>query len=186
MKKYDLDEKSWVIQDDLPQMQYDFEQLWSLHPEKLGQIKIYNRLINTPRWTQCYGKSYGFSGILHEAMELPEEFEQFKIWANSLGFGTFDQILINWYQDGNHYIGTHADNEPQIVKNSAILSISLGAERTFRIRSKYTNEVINNIAMTDKSYVVMGGEMQKHFTHEVPKVANSGKRINITFRIFKK
>lgn len=185
MVKHDLGEQSWIIQDDIPELPYDFEQLWSLHPEQFGQVKIYNRLVDTPRWTQCYGKSYWFSGMLHEALELPEEFDPFLLWSNLLGFGNFDQVLVNWYES-HHYIGKHTDNEPQIQPNSAILCISLGAERTFRIRSKETGKIVQDFKLKDQSYIVMGGETQKHFTHEITKTSKKvGNRISLTFRIFK-
>ena len=43
--------------------------------------------------------------------------------------------------------------------------------------------------MPNNTVVVMGGEMQKYFKHEIPKITgkkgeNFGRRINITFRQF--
>ena len=113
--------------------------------------------------------------------------------GNSLGYeNIFNQILINWYGNGAHYIGPHTDNEAQIVSASPIISITLNEgtiERIFRIRSKIDKKIILDISMPDKTYLVMGGDMQKMFTHEVPKITGKkdlvGKRINITFRQFK-
>lgn len=47
-----LDEKSWIIQGQIPIdiiNSYDFDRLWQLHPEEYGQIKMFNKLIDTPR-----------------------------------------------------------------------------------------------------------------------------------------
>ena len=44
--------------------------------------------------------------------------------------------------------------------------------------------------MKNQTYLIMCGDMQKKYTHEVPKVSGKkgeemGRRINITFRKFK-
>lgn len=190
-----LDEKSWIIQGNLPtNIDYNFDQLWTLHPPEYGIVKIFDKLIHTPRYTQNYGKSYWYTGMMHNAVELPELFKPFQQWANSLGYeNSFNQILINWYANGTHYIGPHSDNEAQIIPSSPIISITLNEgtiERIFRIRSKIDKKIQLDIPMADKTYLVMCGDIQKTFTHEVPKITGKksdsvGKRINITFRQFK-
>lgn len=183
-----LSEESWVDQLRLPDMKYDFDELWNAHPEEFGLVKIFGRLVRTPRWQQSYLQGYNFSGMFHKAEPLPEVFQPFFDWANSLGYGKFTQVLVNWYQDGHHYIGAHSDSERQLVKNSPIVSISLGCTRKFRIRNK--KGIVKDIAMDSDTAIVMGGHFQQEFKHEVPKIggkkgAKVGSRINITFRIFK-
>ena len=39
-------------------------------------------------------------------------------FVDKLGNGPFDQVLVNWYQNGNDYISAHSDDEPQIKPNS--------------------------------------------------------------------
>jgi alkylated DNA repair dioxygenase AlkB len=193
IKYLDENKRSWVIQGNLPKNiidLYNFESLWNLHPEEYGQIKIFNKLINTPRWQQTYCKDYWYSGMLHEALLLPEEFQIFYDWINTLDMGLysgkFNQLLINWYRDGNHYIGKHSDNESQIVKDSPIMSISLGSKRKFIIRDKKTSDIVLDLEMVNNSYLIMCGEMQKNYTHEVPKDKKiKDRRINITMRQFK-
>jgi len=46
----------------------------------------------------------------------------------------FNSVLVNYYKDGTKIIPFHRDNEREIVKNSTIISISYGAERTFLFR----------------------------------------------------
>lgn len=189
-EKYDLGNNSLIIYGSLPtNIVYDFEELWNLHPNELGKLIIYGKEINAPRWFQNYIKNYFYTGVIHQGIELPHQFKQFLNWANSLNYGIFNQVLVNWYQNGHHYIGKHSDNEPIIKKNSAIMSISLGAKRIFRIRDKKTNIIVKDIEMNNNSYIIMIGEMQKYFTHEVPKINGKkgeqiGKRINITMRQF--
>lgn len=180
-----LDEDSWIKLGTLPDGIYkdNFCEMWDLHPESLSTIKIYGKTIQTPRWVQTYITPYMFSGVVHDAIPLPEQFKPYLDWVDSLGHGPFNMVLANFYKDGSHYIGNHSDSEEQLVKYAPIVSISFGDTRTFRIRSKNTGKVVKDIELTHLSYVVMGGKMQERYTHEVPKTTKSTKpRINLTFR----
>lgn len=98
----------------------------------------------------------------------------------------YQQLLINWYQDGDHYIGPHSDDESQLVKNSAIYSFSFGQTRDFVIKSKELDYKMV-LELTNNSLIIMGGEIQKYYTHQVPKRSIKkcpNRRINITSRLF--
>jgi alkylated DNA repair dioxygenase AlkB len=43
----------------------------------------------------------------------------------------FDYVLINYYANGNNYIGYHSDDERDLKSNGVIASLSLGASRDF-------------------------------------------------------
>lgn len=193
-KLYRLDEESWIEQGCIPTDITDvhtFNTLWYLHPDEYGEVYYNGKVIKTPRWQQNYLRDYNFSGMNHKAKPLPIEFVPYLEWANQFnGNVTFNQVLINWYANGHHYINPHTDNEKQLVKHSPVLSLSLGQERTFRIRNKLDNKSILDLQMPDKTYLMMCGKMQEHYLHEVVKVngkkgENMGKRINITFRVLK-
>lgn len=187
-----LDDSSWIEQGTLPATtSYNFDALWQLHPEEYGKVYIHGKLISTPRWQQSYMKPYWFSGMNHPAKELPDLVMPFLDWVNKL-YETkwvFNQVLINWYADGHHYIGPHADDEKQLVPGSPIISLSLGETRKFRIRDKNERKIVKDIDMPNETCIAMCGEMQKHYLHEVPKITGNkgidmGKRINITFQVF--
>ncbi len=193
-KLFTLDKDSWIEQNAIPstlQNLYDFDELWKLHPEEYGTVSYMGKVVKTPRWQQTYLKDYYFSGMIHKALPLPEKFQPFLDWANSLSDDVvYNQVLVNWYANGEHYIGPHSDNEKQIIPFSPVLSVSLGQERVFRIRQKSTNDIVVDIPMPNNTYVMMCGKIQERYLHEVPKVSGSkgssmGKRINITFRVFK-
>jgi alkylated DNA repair dioxygenase AlkB len=103
--------------------------------------------------------------------------------------------LLNWYQDGNHYIGYHSDDEKQLVKGPAgetlVFSISFGQKRDLTLRPKKGVEGVEcKVAMENNSVVVMGGLCQQTHKHAVLKVAGQkgkamGRRINLTFRMFR-
>jgi alkylated DNA repair dioxygenase AlkB len=192
--KYVLDDESWIEQGYLPSdlvESYAFDALWRLHPEEYSELCIMGKTVKTPRWTQNYLKTYQFSGTNHRAQPLPRELEPFFVWANTLDADvTYNQVLVNWYANGHHYIGPHSDAEKQLVKHSPVLSVSLGQERVFRVKRKSDHTDVLEVKMPHNTYLMMCGKMQERFLHEVPKVNGNkgealGKRINITFRVFK-
>lgn len=78
-------------------------------------------------WQQSYLRGYFFSGMKHDALDLPEEIQPILDWANSLDVEPkFNQVLVNWYENGLHYIGPHSDDERSLVRRSPIFSLSLG------------------------------------------------------------
>jgi len=92
----------------------------------------------------------------------------------------YNAVLCNLYRDGNDSVGLHADAEPEM--GPVIASVSLGAERLFRLKRKD-----GTVAFSDKlphgSLLIMAGNTQKHFRHEVPKQPGLVQpRINLTFR----
>jgi len=191
--RVDLGKNSWyefhqIVPEEIQMDALMFEHIWNLHPEDYGTVKIYGKDIKTPRWQQTYGKDYKFSGINHEALPITDPYlQKLNEWVNNNSGLLFNQLLINWYQDGNHYIGKHSDNEKQLVPNSPIYSFSFGQNRDFRIISKDNSLKPIKINLPSNSLIIMGGEMQTHFYHEVPKRALSNcpnRRINITFRLF--
>ena len=199
--RYDLSQNSYYLQGDLPQhARPSFADMSKLKPDAPGTVIIMGKPIATPRYTANYMKPYRFSGVLHPTAPLPSVLEPLLQWANEKILAselpsapTFNQALVNFYDCGLHYIGRHSDDETQLVARSPIFSASFGQERVFRIRRKGTSgtgEIVKDIPMKDGSFIVMCGDMQKEFTHEIPKVAGAkgealGGRINVTFRVFK-
>jgi alkylated DNA repair dioxygenase AlkB len=60
--------------------------------------------------------------------------------------------------------------------------MSFGAERKFSFRHKRTKESIS-VFLENGSLLVMAGETQRHWHHQLPKTAKvSTPRVNLTFR----
>jgi alkylated DNA repair dioxygenase AlkB len=92
----------------------------------------------------------------------------------------YNAVLCNLYRDGNGSVGLHADNEPEM--GPVIGSVSLGAERLFRLRRK-DGSVAFSERLPHGSLLIMAGDTQKNFKHEVPKEPGiTQPRINLTFR----
>ena len=187
-----FDDSCWIQKGRLPRgLAVDFERAWEQKPVDRGTLQMHGNTVTIPRWNQSYIRPYYFSGKLHPAAPMPDAFLPLYEWTREcFSSEKFNQMLVNWYQDGNDYIGAHADAERDLVPHSPILSVSLGQERCFRVRSASDKAIVADVSMPDRSYIMMGGEMQSRYTHEVPKVSgHKGKRmerrINVTFRSFK-
>ena len=66
--------------------------------------------------------------------------------------------------------GKHSDNESQTLPGSPIVSISLGATRTFRIREAASGHIVEDVPVRNAAVLIMGGAMQRTHQHEVPKI----------------
>lgn len=189
-KKYSLDPvSSWIkyldIPDNLKLNESDFEELWKLRPDDDQYIKIFNKMTKIPRKQQTYGISYCFSGVCFDALPIPEIIKPFIEYANNLEQGTFNMALVNWYSDGEEYIGFHSDDEKQLITNSPIYCFSFGCPRDFILKSKNSKDEKLKLILDNNSLVIMGGTCQKTHLHSIPKRKNKTRRISITLRQFK-
>lgn len=188
-----LKNDSWLESGNIPNQiledEKTFKNIWEMHPETIHKIKIFGKELNTPRWQQSYGIDYKFSGTTSKAQPIPDILKPYLQWANKNEInngrtGDLNGILLNWYKDGEHNIGWHSDSESELDNTRPIYTISLGADRKFKIKhikSGATNDYIVN----NGSYIIMGGEMQKHYKHSVPKSKKvTEPRISITIRKF--
>ena len=93
----------------------------------------------------------------------------------------FEGVLLNYYQNGDVKLGFHADDEPMIVPDSPIASVSLGAPRRFVLRLDATRET-HELTLAHGSLLVMAGTTQRFWKHAVPPQRGAWPRINLTFR----
>jgi alkylated DNA repair dioxygenase AlkB len=92
----------------------------------------------------------------------------------------YNAVLCNLYRDGNDSVGWHADAEPEM--GPVIASVSLGEPRLFRLKARNGKTSFSRV-MPHGSLLIMAGDTQKLFQHEVPKQPDiSQPRINLTFR----
>ena len=113
--------------------------------------------------------------------ELVEEATPVEAYADvPAGERGYNAVLCNLYRDENDSVGLHADAEPEM--GPVIASVSLGAPRRFRLKHKKGASVFSEV-LPGGSLLIMAGETQRHFVHEVSKERNAvGPRINLTFR----
>lgn len=170
----------------------DFDQLWAEHPETRGVYKMYGKEGPIPRYSQNYGERYKFPGSTEPKPLVDGTFIKKVVdWVNAQeGTQKYRQALVNWYDGGKDTIPYHSDNEKGIIPNTPIYSFSFsrGPDRIFHVKAidKDANEPLRSFTMKNNSLLVMGGTMQQHYKHEVPRSAaknmETSRRINITLR----
>jgi len=147
--------------------------------------RMFGRDVWSPRLLAWYGDEqavYTYSGKVHEPLPwMPDLLELRNKLQDTLNC-PFNAVLLNLYRDGRDYMGWHADNEPELGQQPVIASLSLGAERLFRIQHK-KSKVKKEWTLADGSLLVMRGELQSCWRHSIPKQLRvSEPRINLTFR----
>ena len=155
---------------------------------KQESMNMYGKQVNFPRLTAWYGdndKPYSFSGITLEPKKWTKELITIKEKIEPISNVVFNSVLLNLYRSGNDSISWHTDAEKELGTNPVIASVNLGATRKFQLRHINTKEKLE-IELTHGSLLIMQGELQHYWQHQVPKTSKIvGERINLTFRFIK-
>lgn len=163
------------------QLQQQLRQLSWQQP----QIKLYGRAVAIPRrqiWMGDAHCSYRYSGVTF----YPQAWQAgLDLLCQRLTCHTghpLNAVLLNHYQHGEHHMGWHSDDEPELGPEPVILSLSLGQTRRFDLRHKQLNTQLS-IELNDGDLLVMAGACQRHWQHRVPKQTRlEAERFNLTFR----
>ena len=183
----------WILVGSLPSHlrppPEQFPVLWDMHPLDFHEIKMHGRLVRTPRWQQAFGHDYAYTGQVNRALPVPTMLAPLLAWGREIVDPRLNGILVNWYDGAlGHYIGRHRDSIIGLVEGSPIVTISLGAERTFRLRPwppRLGGQPVD-LRATDGAVFVMPWATNRAYTHEVPAGrAGSGRRISVTVRAFR-
>lgn len=155
---------------------------------KQESMNMYGKKIDFPRLTAWYGnndKPYSFSGITLQPLPWSSEILSIKGKIETVAKTAFNSVLLNLYRDGNDSISWHTDAEKELGTNPVIASVNYGATRKFQLRHIKTKEKLE-IELTHGSLLIMQGELQHFWQHQVPKTSKVvGERINLTFRVIK-
>ena len=156
-----------------------------------NKIRFYGKESLVPRlesWHGDEGMSYTYSGIKMDAKPWTKNLLMIKESIEPIAKTTFNSVLINYYRDGKDRVAWHSDDEKELGKNPVIASVSLGAERKFKLRHKKykENQLQHEVFLQNGSLLLMSGSTQHHWLHEIPRTAKPiGPRINLTFRVIK-
>jgi alkylated DNA repair dioxygenase AlkB len=156
---------------------------------KQEYIKLYGKLMPIPRLSAWYGdegKSYTYSRIEQHPNPWTPTLNSIKARVESLIEVCFNSVLLNLYRDGSDSVAWHSDDEAELGKNPIIASVSFGAVRRFCFKHKTRDNHKLEIELSHGSLVIMKGETQHHWLHQVPKTKqNVYPRINLTFRVIR-
>jgi alkylated DNA repair dioxygenase AlkB len=153
------------------------------------QAKIYGKTTITKRkiaWFADDGLNYNYSGVDRIATGWEPKVLNFKNVLEKQTGCSFNSCLLNLYHNGQESMAWHSDDQNHLEKNSAIAIVSLGAERFFKLRETSNKSNQRKILLEQGSLLLMLGETQKYWQHEIPKMASiKDIRISLTFRTMK-
>jgi alkylated DNA repair dioxygenase AlkB len=145
-------------------------------------LRFFGRDVAMPRLTGWYGDpgaTYTYSRLRNEAADWTPALGRLRGQLRSALLIDLNSCLANWYRDGNDSMGWHSDREPEL--REAIVSVTLGAERTFQLREGRKGVSIS-VGLPHGSVLVMTVASQQRFSHRIPKQRGAGERLNLTFR----
>jgi alkylated DNA repair dioxygenase AlkB len=167
------------------QAQHYLERLLTTIEWKNDEAIIFGRHIITKRKVAWYGDNnyaYTYSNTTRQALAWTKELLELKKITEDITGTTFNSCLLNLYHTGEEGMAWHSDDEKLLGKDSAIASLSFGAERKFLLKHKQTKQSIS-ILLESGSLLVMKGATQTNWLHSLPKTTKVTKpRVNLTFR----
>ena len=148
-------------------------------------VKIFGKEIITKRKVAFLGDegiSYKYSGKTKIAEKWLKILSEIKSTVEQISGQKFNACLLNYYHNGSEAMSWHSDNEKEILKHSAIASVSFGAERKFGFKHNFSKEEIF-LMLENGSLLIMKDETQIYWKHKLYTNAKiTEPRINLTFR----
>lgn len=162
-----------------------FDELFNNISWENERVIMFGKEIITKRKVAFYSDpsiAYTYSSRTKIGLPWKETLIILKNIVESVTKEKYNACLLNLYHNGEESMGWHCDNEKEIVANSSIASLSIGASRKFSFKHKVTKETIF-IQLGNGSLLEMKGTIQEHWWHSLPKSKKiTESRINLTFR----
>ena len=184
--------------------------------EEINWQKMHHQTGEVPRLVCCQG-TIGEDGSMPVYRHPSDQTLPIQSWTNAVDKvrkaaenivgHPLNHTLIQLYRGGTDFISEHSDKTLDIVKNSFIVNVSFGAQRTMRLRTKRTAATLPSasdaaatsrttyrVLMPHNSMITMSLPTNAEYLHGInadkrPQVelteaekAFSGQRISLTFR----
>jgi len=165
---------------------YYYKNLLETIPWQQEDVKVFGKVYAQPRLTSLHSNSlssYTYSGLTLQPNPMTKALFELLNQIQTVCHHDFNCVLLNLYRDGSDSNGWHADNEKELGECPKIASFSFGAARFFHFKHRNIKEQRYKMELHHGSLLLMEGEMQKHWLHQVPKTKRQLEpRINLTFR----
>lgn len=150
-------------------------------------LTLFGRRQRMPRqvvWIADAGMHYRYANQDHVPYPWTKALLKLRMRLQQTLAVDFNGVLGNYYHHGQDYMGWHSDDEPSISQIHPIASLSLGAARRFKFRSKKDHRMVTDVWLPEGSLLVMHPGMQHEWQHTLPKMTQLVEpRINLTFRV---
>lgn len=166
-----------------------YDDLFALHPAEKSQVivrdtevaahRYYKSYLYYPEYDASGFKSFMFSDKTFEKNPvLPEILTPLFTFINKDEAEPFNQVTVNWFENGMDYIPYHRDCLQNINGDTVI--VSFGETRTLSFKKDDTRM---NIDCPHGTVVRMDLANQNEYTHSVLKnVSKLQSRISVSFR----
>lgn len=135
------------------------------------------------RYTHTFGYAYDPGhGIRHVSRIPPYLRPLMERVDRTFGFMP-NNCLVNYYPDGEHYIGFHSDQGEEMKTGTGVAILSLGSVRTLVMRRTEEPDTRFHYPLRPGSAFHMKDELQETWQHGIPKEAGKGPRISLSFRL---
>jgi len=162
-----------------------FEQLKVEIGWRQDEVVMFGKRLILRRLSAWYGDDsfeYTYSQVSHKALPWTPTLSKIKQEVERLSGASYNSCLLNFYHDGEDYMGWHSDDESELDPTGSIASVSLGAERKFAFKHRRTKKTVSTF-LSDGSVLLMKPPSQEHWLHTLRKSKKvSEGRINLTFR----
>jgi len=150
-------------------------------------LSMFGRDVLVPRLVAFIadkGICYRYSGKDHLGTGWPDWLLGAKKEAEALAGQSFNSVLLNWYQNGEDYMGWHSDDEKTLGPAPIVAMLSLGTTRPFLFRLKSNHKIKHSVALEDASWLIMSSSTQVLWQHSLPvRKRIKEERISLTFRL---
>lgn len=150
------------------------------------EVVLFGKRIVTARkvaWHADRPLPYRYSGSCKTALPWTATLAELKRQVETASGAVYNACLLNLYHHGEEGMGWHSDDESSLVTESAIASLSFGAERVFRFKHK-RKPLTASVSLENGSLLVMKGATQQNWLHSLPKSKKiTTPRVNLTFRL---
>ena len=168
-----------------PQADSLFSRILAAARWRRERFMLFGREVTAPRLTAWYGEqgaSYRYSGVTRCAERWPPAIGALAKDVSERIAWPLNFVLVNRFRAGDDMLGWHSDDEADLGPEPVIASLTLGAERIFRIRPRKGGASVG-WPLAHGSLVLMWGRSQRDYKHCVPRTRRAvGERINCTFR----
>ena len=153
-------------------------------------FRQYKSFLTVPGFDPNTKKSYMFSGSRESttSASVPSILEPFCSYLKAID-PAYNQLVVNYYQDGAAYIEPHSDCTAKLLPQSdiAIITVNEGeTERELTITARTEGSILQSplkIRLCNNLMFIMGGDFQKNFRHGIESdISHQDRRLSFTFR----
>ncbi len=137
-----------------------------------GRRWMYERMVDDPRLSHWYRPGDTLPHLVLEPARRALE-DRYQVPLGGPG--------LNYYRDGRDSVAFHRDRELRHLGDTIVAITTLGAQRPFLIRPRGGGRS-RDLSPASGDLLVMGGRSQAEWEHGIPKVAQRGPRVSVTWR----